>query len=166
VPLQGPAIFVSHGGEAFPSLIMVLQGYGVTIDLVGTTFISKAGVTSTTFKTVPDTPFNTFELTLPQGKFSALTANGSNLCKVKGGLKMPTEFIAQNGLTLNQRTPVRVTGCPKTKTLTRAQKLAKALKVCKKIKTKRKRVECEKLARKHYAPPAKKTKQGATHKTR
>lgn len=58
-PLTGPAIFVSHGGEAFPSLTMVLQGDGVTIDLVGTTFISKAGVTSTTFKTVPDTPFST-----------------------------------------------------------------------------------------------------------
>ena len=44
-----------------------LQGYGVTVDLVGTTFISKAGITSTTFKTVPDQPFSTFELTLPEG---------------------------------------------------------------------------------------------------
>ena len=62
VPLEGPAIFVSHGGEAFPSLILVLQGYGVKIHLVGQTFISKAGITSSTFKTVPDQPFNTFEL--------------------------------------------------------------------------------------------------------
>ncbi len=59
VPLQGPAIFVSHGGEGWPSLVLVLQGYGITIDLTGTTLISK-GVTSTTFKTVPDQPF--FEL--------------------------------------------------------------------------------------------------------
>jgi hypothetical protein len=110
VPLEGPAIFVSHGGEAFPSLTMVLQGYGVTIDLVGTTFISKAGVTSTTFKTVPDQPFNSFQLTLPTGKYSALTANG-NLCKVKGGLKMPTEFIAQNGAEIKQSTKITVTGC-------------------------------------------------------
>src|SRR4029077_6576802 len=51
VALTGPAYFVSHGGEAFPSLTMVLQGYGVTVDLVGTTFIRQAGVTSTTFKT-------------------------------------------------------------------------------------------------------------------
>ena len=83
VPLTGPAIFVSHGGEAFPSLILVLQGYGVTIDLTGATFISKAGITSSTFKTVPDQPFSTFELTLPTGKFSALAAI-TNVCKPTG----------------------------------------------------------------------------------
>jgi len=114
VPLTGPAIFVSHGGEAFPSLTMVLQGYGVTVDLVGTTFISKAGVTSTTFKTVPDVPFSTFELTLPEGKFSALTAIG-DLCKEAAKLKMPTEFVAQNGALLKETTPIGVAGCPKVK---------------------------------------------------
>ena len=109
VPLTGPAIFVSHGGEAFPSLEMVLQGYGVTIDLVGTTFISKSGITSTTFKTVPDQPFNTFELTLPQGPFSALAANG-NLCTQK--LVIPNEFLSQaGGARLKQESPVTVTGC-------------------------------------------------------
>jgi hypothetical protein len=113
VPLTGPAIFVSHGGEAFPSLTMVLQGYGVSVDLVGSTFISKAGITSTTFKTIPDVPFNTFMLTLPQGKFSALAANG-NLCK--SSLVMPTSFVAQNGLTVRQATKVAVTGCAKHKT--------------------------------------------------
>ena len=41
VSLSGPAYFVSHGGEAFPSLIIVLQGYGVTVHLVGSTFINK-----------------------------------------------------------------------------------------------------------------------------
>ena len=66
VPLEGPAYFVSNGGEAFPNLIMVLQGYGVRIDLVGDTFISKAGITSSTFKAVPDQPFSSFELTLPR----------------------------------------------------------------------------------------------------
>jgi hypothetical protein len=112
VPLEGPAYFVSHGGEAFPSLIMVLQGYGVTIDLVGTTFINKAGITSSTFKTVPDQPVGSFELTLPQGPFSALAANG-NLCKAK--LVMPTQFDAQNGAVVHQSTKIGVTGCPKKK---------------------------------------------------
>ena len=54
----------------------------------------------------------TFELTLPQGKYSALAANG-NLCKSK--LAMPTAFTAQNGAVIHQNTPIGVTGCPKAK---------------------------------------------------
>ncbi len=119
VPLTGPAYFVSHGGEAFPSLIIVLQGYGATVDLVGSTFISKAGVTSSTFKTIPDVPVGTFELTLPQGRYSALTANG-NLCKSKP--VMPTEFVGQNGVVLHQSTKIAVTGCPKAKKATHKKK--------------------------------------------
>jgi hypothetical protein len=112
VPLSGPAYFVSHGGEAFPSLVIVLQGYGVTVHLVGSTFINKAGVTSSTFKTVPDVPVGTFELTLPQGQFSALAATGS-LCKQK--LAMPTEFVGQNGALIKTTTKIAVTGCGKAK---------------------------------------------------
>ena len=78
----------------------MLQGYGVTIDLVGTTFISKAGITCSTFNTVPDQPVTSFELTLPEGPYSALTAIG-NLCTSKK-LTMPTEFVAQNGAEINR----------------------------------------------------------------
>ena len=87
VPLSGPAYFVSPRGEAFPSLIIVLQGYGVTVHLVGSTFIDKAGITSSHVQDGPRVPVGTFELTLPQGPFSALAANG-NLCKKN--LAMPT----------------------------------------------------------------------------
>jgi len=149
VPLEGPAYFVSHGGEAFPSVIVVLQGDNVTIDVVSTTFISKSGITSATIKTVPDQPFTSFELTFPEGAYSALAANG-NLCTSK--LTIPTEFIAQNGAEIHQSTPVSVSGCAKTKKLTRAQKLAKALRACKRDKNKGKRSSCEKAARKRFGP--------------
>jgi hypothetical protein len=112
VPLTGPAYFVSYGGAKFPELVIVLQGYNVTLDLHGETFISKAGITSSTFHTVPDAPVGSFELNLPQGKYSALAANG-NLCKSK--LAMPTLFDAQNGMVIKQSTPITVTGCPKAK---------------------------------------------------
>ncbi len=113
-PLTGPAYFVSHGGEAFPSLTVVLQGDGVTVELVGSTFI-KNGITSTTFKTVPDVPFNQFELGLAQGPYAALAAHLSatahgTLCGQK--LRMPTLFVAQNGLEIHAQTPIAVTGCP------------------------------------------------------
>jgi len=121
VALEGPAYFVSYGGEAFPSLIIVLQGYGITVDLVGTTFINKHNVTSSTFKTVPDQPFSLFELTLPTGPYSALAADGS-LCKSK--LVMPTTFLAQNGAEQHQNTTITVAGCPKKK-LTRKTKPTK-----------------------------------------
>ncbi len=113
VPLEGPVYFVSHGGAAFPDLVVVLQGYGVRVDLTATTFISKAGVTSSTFDSVPDVPVEDFELYLPEGKYSALAANG-NLC-TGGSLAMPTQFIAQDGARLEQNTKIAVTGCGKAK---------------------------------------------------
>ena len=122
-PLTGPAYFVSHAGEEFPQLVVVLQGDGVTIDLVGDTFInSKTNVTSSTFKEVPDVPISSFELVLPQGKYSALAANG-NLCKSK--LKMPTTFTGHNGAVIHQSTPIGVNGCTKAKHKSKKPRKAK-----------------------------------------
>ena len=71
---------------------------------------------------------------------------------------MPTAFIGQNGALLNQNTKVNVTGCPKVKVLTRAQKLALALKACHKQHNHTKRKACERRARKKYGPVKKKAK--------
>jgi hypothetical protein len=107
VPLTGPAIFVSHGGAAFPNLDIVLQGDHVTLDLVGNTLIKK-GVTTSTFASVPDAPVNRFVLTLPEGPHSALAANG-NLCREKP--RMPTVITGQNGAVIEQDTKITVLGC-------------------------------------------------------
>jgi hypothetical protein len=113
--LTGPAYFVSYGGAKYPELVIVLTGEdGVTVQVHGETFISKAGITTATFATVPDVPFTTFEMTLPQREYPALTANG-NLCQAQaaGKLLMPTELVGQNGSKLDQNTKIAVTGCPK-----------------------------------------------------
>jgi uncharacterized repeat protein (TIGR01451 family) len=160
VPLIGPAYFVSHGGAKFPELVVVLQGYGVTIELHGETLI-KNGVTSSTFRLIPDQPVTSFELTLPEGPYSALAAYGS-LCSptrtvlvrktvtekshgrakrvvktlkesVAEKLVMPTAFTAQNGLIIHQNTPIVATGCAKATKAKKATQKAKA----KKAKTKK-----------------------------
>jgi hypothetical protein len=123
VPLTGPAYFVSHGGAAFPDLEIVLEGYGVRIDLTAATFISKAGITSSTFRSIPDAPVDSFELYLPEGPHSALAANG-NLCTQK--LLMPTRFTAQDGAQLKQDTKITVTGCAKAKVKKKAKAKQKA----------------------------------------
>jgi hypothetical protein len=151
-PLAGPVYLVSHGNEAFPDVVMVLQGEGITLSLVGNTDVKK-GITSNTFKTIPDAPVSSVELTLPQGPYSVLAAAASgksryDLCGQT--LAMPTAITAQNGAVLKQSTKITATGCPKPKkTLTRAQKLAKALKACPK-KHGKARSACRKKARKAY----------------
>jgi hypothetical protein len=137
-PLTGPAYFVSHGGSKWPELILVLQGYGFTIDLHGETFINR-GITSSTFPTVPDQPVTSFQLTLPQGPNSAL-ASPYNLCRITRtivvkhkarahgrkarrtaksvirALTMPTTFTAQNGLVIHQNTKIAITHCGRRRT--------------------------------------------------
>jgi hypothetical protein len=109
VTLTGPAYLVSHGGAAFPDLVVILQGEGVRVDLTGNTSIKK-GITSSTFASVPDAPIRTFELKLPQGPHSALAANGSLCAKP---LLMPTTIGGQNGAQVKQSTRIAVSGCPK-----------------------------------------------------
>jgi len=116
-PLTGPAYLVSHGGAAYPDLVVILQGEGVTVELTGSIDI-KHGITSSTFATVPDAPIDSFDLTLPAGPHSGLAAVVP--AKAKGSLcgqslSMPFTVTGQNGAVVKQATKIKVTGCPKAK---------------------------------------------------
>ncbi len=137
--LAGPVLFVSHGRNALPSPVVLLQGDGVSFDLMGSTIIDKGGVASIAFAALPDVPIASLELYLPQGPHSVLSAN-TNLCaltktvvlkrkviqQVHGqtvrrtvqvperepaSLAMPTELVAQNGAVIHRSTKIEVSGC-------------------------------------------------------
>jgi hypothetical protein len=167
-PLTGPAYLVSHGGAAFPDVEFVLQGEGILLILDGKTDIKK-GITYSRFESTPDAPFTSFITELPTGPHSALTAyvpESKHYSLCGANLVMPTVITAQNGAVKEQTTPILATGCKGVAAykITRAQKLAKALKACRKLKKKSKRVLCEAKARKHYGPLKKATKKKASKK--
>jgi hypothetical protein len=123
-PLAGPVYLVSHGGEAFPDVEIVLQGEGVQLVVDGHTQI-KNGVTYNHFETIPDAPFTSFETKLPTGKYSIFGTNlpetdRYNLCG--HALSMPVTITGQNGAVLKQTTKIAVTSCPKAKVKKKAAK--------------------------------------------
>jgi hypothetical protein len=160
-PLTGPIYLVSHGNAAWPDAELVLQGEGITVILDGQTAI-KHGVTTSSFQSVPDIPFKTVEATLPEGPHSALTTNLPASAKYSlcgQNLAIPTTLTGQNATVLDQNVKVAVQGCSavkanKTRELTRAQKLARALVACHKSHkhSHAARASCERKARRTYAP--------------
>jgi hypothetical protein len=116
-PIAGPVYLVSHGGAAFPDVVAILQGEGVTVDLTGSISI-KHNITSSTFATVPDAPITSFALTLPEGPHSGLAAVVP--AKAKGSLcgqslAMPFTITGQNGAVVKENNKIAVTGCPRAK---------------------------------------------------
>ncbi|HEY1690210.1 MAG TPA: hypothetical protein VGF95_15250 [Solirubrobacteraceae bacterium] len=114
VPLQGPAILVSHGGAAFPDLVLVLQaderGGVVTIVAEGDTEI-KNGITYSRFETIPDAPISSMELNLPEGRYSILGAPSANGDLCGRSLVMPTTIEGQNGAVVEKRVQIEPEGC-------------------------------------------------------
>jgi hypothetical protein len=114
-PLSGPAYLVSHGGAAFPDLEVVLQGEGITLILDGNTNIRK-GITSSSFRSVPDAPISSFDLILRAGPHSALGAYlpvraSWSMCGQR--LPMPTEITGQNGAVVKRTSWIAISGCAK-----------------------------------------------------
>ncbi len=91
--LAGTAYLVSHGGEAFPDLDLVLQRRRRHGD-PRRPHQRRQHVITTTFESLPDVPVSSFTLKLPTGSNSVLAANG-NLCTAN--LVMPTTIVAQSG---------------------------------------------------------------------
>jgi hypothetical protein len=108
--MKGPAYLVSHGGEAFPSLELVLESNGVRVIVEGKTNI-KNGITTTNFESTPDVPVSSITVNLPVGPHSALTTErlNTNLCTAK--LVEATKIVGQNGKEFKQNTVIAPTGC-------------------------------------------------------
>jgi hypothetical protein len=161
-PLTGPIYLVSHGNAAWPDAELVLQGEGITVILDGQTAIKK-GVTTSSFLSVPDAPFESVEATLPEGLHSALTMTPNlaekthyNLCGQH--ITIPASLTGQNGTATGENVKVTIQGCTavkasKTKKLTRAQQLARALEACREPHKHAhvRRAVCERAARVRYA---------------
>jgi uncharacterized repeat protein (TIGR01451 family) len=118
--LVGPVYVVSHAGVAAPDLEFVLQGEGLTIDVVGQTLV-KHGVISGVFRSLPDVPVSTLGLVLNVGAHSLLASNLPakarwSLCG--RSLAMPTAITGQNGAVVKQTTRIEVSGCPRRGTST------------------------------------------------
>jgi hypothetical protein len=110
VVMKGPAFLVSHSGEEFPSLELVLEGDGVRTIVEGKTHI-KNGITTTNFAATPDVPVSSITVNLPVGPHSALTTEKltTNLCTAK--LSMPTIITGQNGKQNKYTTVIAPVGC-------------------------------------------------------
>jgi hypothetical protein len=111
--LVGPVYLVSHAGAATPDLELVLQGEGVSVDVVGQTIV-KHGVIAGVFRSLPDVPISTFGLVLSADAHSLLAANlpGKarwSLCGQR--LAMPTAMTGQNGAVLKERVKISISGC-------------------------------------------------------
>jgi hypothetical protein len=115
--LVGPIYLVSHGGAVSPELEFVLQGEGVTVDVIGQTII-KHGVISAAFRALPDVPISTLGVVLGVGPHSLLAANlpttaRRSMCGQR--LAMPVAITGQNGAIVKRTVEIAVSGCPRHK---------------------------------------------------
>jgi hypothetical protein len=112
--LSGPMYLVSNGRRGLPEFAIVLQGQGVTLELIGYVDVARGGAMIVEFNAVPDAPISNLLIALPQGPESALGANElstatGSLCGKR--LVLHTTLTAQNGLRSKRSTTLAVRGC-------------------------------------------------------
>jgi hypothetical protein len=124
-PLTGPTYLVSYGNAKFPSVVFVLQGEGVKIEVVGESFISEKGVLKVTFNSVPDAPFSTFETELPSGQFSQFTSINSvtraTASQCGENMLVSVTMTGQNGAQVSETPKMNVEGCKPSVKITHAR---------------------------------------------
>ncbi len=114
-PLTGPIYLVSYGNAKFPDAVSVLQGEGITVDVVGESFISKNGALRATFAAVPDAPFSSLHAVLPPGPDSLFTSVRST-GKAQGSqcgenLVVPVSMVAHDGSSISKNAEMKIMGC-------------------------------------------------------
>lgn len=132
-PLTGPAYLVSYGSAKFPSIVFVLEGEGVKIEVVGESFVSNDGVLKVTFNSVPDAPFSSFETLLPHGPFSQFSSVTS-VSKATGsqcgeGMLLSVLMTGQNGAQMSETPELQVEGCKPSVAITGSHAVRKGLSV-------------------------------------
>jgi hypothetical protein len=111
--LTGPVYLRSNPEHKLPDLVPDLRGPAsqpIKLEAAGKTDTVKGGLRNS-FEYIPDAPFSRVTLTLPGGS-RGLIQNSTDLCKKTQ--KATVNYVAQNGLTLEQR-PVLKVKCPKGK---------------------------------------------------
>ncbi|HEX3517769.1 MAG TPA: hypothetical protein VHT29_01895 [Solirubrobacteraceae bacterium] len=107
-PLTGAVYLVAHGGTRLPSLVMVLHGDGINVELDGSLSIAHSGAVSASFLTLPDAPIESLKLNLPRGRHSILGAAG-DLCGKSLGL--PYSLTSQGATKAKATARVAISGC-------------------------------------------------------
>ena len=126
-PLTDPPTWSHTVALAFPALVMVLQGEGITLELEGQTNISK-GITSSTFRSLPDVPIGTLDLVFADGP--ALRLRGEPAGKGEAGPVLADAEHADGDhrperRAVKQTTRIAVTGCPPTRPKPKRKRKAK-----------------------------------------
>jgi hypothetical protein len=106
-PLAGPVYLVFRRGTKYPDLVLVLQGSGLQLQLVGSVNVNR-GIASTAFTLLPDVPLGLFELNLPEGRYSVLGAVGRLCAKPRSVLY---SVVGQAGTQSGGSATIAVEGC-------------------------------------------------------